>query len=636
MMIATTYLAVSPTTVSEPELADVAGGLRFESTTLGDAHASSAMRSFRRVHPSLKRISAWISAVGAGVALADLDGNGFPNDACHVDPRTDSVVIQPLPGTVQAYAPIRLEPPPSPHATAPMGCLAGDMDEDGRLDLVVYFWGRTPVGFLQRGPMEHPSFTAFEIVPGRERWYTNAGLFSDLDGDAHADLVFGNYFPDGARILDVQGDGVEWMQRSMSRARNGGSKQLWRWRRVADGIPAFEGVKDAIDPDLIHGWSLAIGAADLDGDARPELMFANDFGPDHLMHNRSSDERVSFALLRGERDFLTPASKVLGRDSFKGMGVDFGDVNGDGWLDFYVSNIAAEFSLEESHQLFVSTGRADRMGEGMAPFVDQSEPLRVSRSGWAWDARLADFDNDGTLEIVQATGFLHGTVNRWPELHELAMGNDALLSDPRHWPKFEPGADLSGRSPNPFFKRRDEGAFHDVASLIGTDQAQVTRALAIADVDRDGLVDYAAANQWEPSRFYRNVSRIRDAFVGLDVIYAVDRAQRDVRVESGRVRVPRGSPAFGASVEVRLPGGRRWVAQVDGGSGHSGKRAPEVHVGLGSVAADTPVTIAISWRTADGLQHASAVVRPGWHAVWLPARDVRSAVPGGGNDDGGI
>ena len=34
---------------------------------------------------------------------------------------------------------------------APMGCLPGDMDEDGRMDLLVYYWGRSPIAFLRRG-----------------------------------------------------------------------------------------------------------------------------------------------------------------------------------------------------------------------------------------------------------------------------------------------------------------------------------------------------------------------------------------------------------------------------------------------------------------------------------------------------
>src|SRR3712207_7095987 len=39
--------------------------------------------------------------------------------------------------------------------------------------------------------------------------------------------------------------------------------------------------------EVAHSWTLAVGAADLDGDLLPELYFANDFGPDRLLHNRS-------------------------------------------------------------------------------------------------------------------------------------------------------------------------------------------------------------------------------------------------------------------------------------------------------------------------------------------------------------
>ena len=82
---------------------------------------------------------------------------------------------------------------------------------------------------------------------------------------------------------------------------------------------------------------------------------------------------------------------MLGQDSFKGMGCDFGDVNGDGILDIYVSNIADKFALCESHFLWLSTGRLDDMKHGIAPYVQASEELGLSRSGWGWDCRLADF-----------------------------------------------------------------------------------------------------------------------------------------------------------------------------------------------------------------------------------------------------
>jgi hypothetical protein len=46
--------------------------------------------------------------------------------------------------------------------------------------------------------------------------------------------------------------------------------------------------------------------------------------------------------------------------------------------------------------------------------------------------------------------------------------------------------------------------------------------------------------------------------------------------------------------------GRRLVSQVDGGSGHSGKRAPDSHLGLGNVAAGSVLNVDVRWRGADG------------------------------------
>ena len=122
---------------------------------------------------------------------------------------------------------------------------------------------------------------------------------------------------------------------------------------------------------------------------------------------------------------------MLGRDCFKGMGVDFGDLNDDGLLDIYVSNIAAEYALEESHLVFLSTGATALMKKGVAPYVDRSESLGLSRSGWGWDTKFGDFNNDGSFGGATGVGFLKGEVNRWPELHELAMGNDQLLDNPK-------------------------------------------------------------------------------------------------------------------------------------------------------------------------------------------------------------
>jgi len=368
-------------------------------------------------------------------------------------------------------------------------------------------------------------------------------------------------------------------------------------------------------PAWATGWTLAAAAADLDGDLLPELYFANDFGPDQLLHNRSSRGVLKFEPVRGVRHLTTPKSKVLGDDSFKGMGVDMADLDGDGVTDIVVSNIAESYALEESHFAFIGTGDAAQMRTGTAPYVDRSEALGLSRSGWGWDTKIADFDNDSTAEVLQATGFIRGSINRWAELHELAMGNDTLLSNPSVWPRFQPGTQLSpGRLF--FFVRGPGGRYEDLSPDVGLERAQITRGLAIADVDYDGRLDFAVANQWEPSLFYANVSPATGAFLHLSVLR--DPIAASVTATAGP---PRGAaiPAIGAEVTVRLPDDSRRIAQVDGGNGHSGRRSPEVHFGLGAVARDRALPVAVRWRARDGSTRASTIaLQPGAYTLRVP------------------
>ncbi len=337
LLISALYALARLPNLSDTERVSIAAKFRFSQTEFPGV-TGPPPRAVREVNPSFRHIAGWISTVGAAVALNDLDGDGLPNDLCYVDVRTDQVIVAPVPGTGQRYPAFTLDPAPLPfnrNTMAPMGCLPGDVNEDGRMDLLVYYWGRSPVLFI-RQPGSAMSYKPEELDTRGQRWFTNAATFADLDGDGHPDLIIGNYFPDGARVLDANANDKEHMQRSMSEAFNGGAKHILLWRE--GHFVEQEGV---LSDEVSHGWTLAIGAADLDGDLLPELYLANDFGPDRLLHNLSTPGKLRFELVEGVRTFTVPKSKVLGHDSFKGMGVDFGDLNGDGWPDIYVSDIAA-------------------------------------------------------------------------------------------------------------------------------------------------------------------------------------------------------------------------------------------------------------------------------------------------------
>jgi hypothetical protein len=632
-------------TLSSTEAEAIAARFRFEKLPFPEP-AGFLHKTVRHLHPSLANLSAYLSAVGASAALCDIDGDGLPNDLCYVDPRIDQVVVAPAPGTPQdRYELFVLRPGLLTYGStmAPTGCLPGDFDEDGLTDLLVYFWGRSPIIYLQQpvAPagkrLTAQSFVPCELIEPWQRWFSCAATLADLDGDGHCDLVMGNYCPDGGAYLDPKGRGRLPMPESLSRAFNGGGPHFFLWKKAGGGPPPFVQF-EKVDPEFFnpgevdprriheacHGWTLALGAADLDGDGMPEVYLSNDFGPDRLLHNRSHPGELRFALLEGERGFATPRSRVLGVDSFKSMGIDFGDVNGDGLLDIYISNIAGPYSLFESHFLWLSTGQVERMKQGIAPYYDAGEELGLSRSGWGWDSRLADFDSDGVLEAVQAMGFLKGTTNRWPEGQELAATNDQLLSDPRFWPDFRPGADFSGSDHNCFFVRAADGRFYDFSQQLGLSAPMVTRGIALADVDGDGRLDFALANQWGPSFLFRNNAPNPGTFLGLHLRLPVgpppsDQSGDKTMVFEGHPRADRPSrPAIGAAVTVHLPDGRRLVSQVDGGSGHSGKRSRDIHLGLGQVEAGALLNVDVHWRGADGkLRSRTWQVTPGWHTVWL-------------------
>ena len=611
--------------VNEEEVSAAARRFAFSRSTLPEL-PGPPIRTQRLVHPSLKRVSAFVSTVGAAVALNDMDGDGVSNDACYIDTQTDQIIITPVPETGNRYSTFALvqEPFFDRDRMAPLGVLLSDVTEDGHVDVIVYYAGRTPLLFLWK-PLSGSSlgagnYVAHDIFP-KEIWMTGSATTADFDGDGHLDLVFANYFRDGSDIYNPAGDGSVSMPQSFSHAANGGGERIYRWTSSTSGnnpTVTYEEVRDAFPDGVGGGWGLAVGAYDLDNDLLPELYVAHDFGPDRLFWNRSTAGHIRFALLEGQRHFAAPKSYVLGRDSFKSMGVDFFDLNDDGIPDIYVSNITEPKGLQESQILFLSTGDITTFKEGIAPYVNRAEALGLSDSGWAWDAKLDDFDNDGIAEAVQATGFIKGSKNLWPEIQELATANDALISNvATSWPKIEAGADLAGHNQNPFFTRVGDH-YVDIAKAIGFGEDYVSRGIAIGDVDLDGWLDLIVSNMWGPASYYRNTPPAAGSSLRLNLLLPVSREHSgETIVYQGKQRPEiSGRAAVGAAVTVTRPDGKVLARQVDGGNGHSGKRSPELHFGLGD--SQGVVKVEVRWRDQQGQVHREFHnLKPGRYTILL-------------------
>jgi hypothetical protein len=330
----------------------------------------------------------------------------------------------------------------------------------------------------------------------------------------------------------------------------------------------------------------------------------------------STPGHIKFELEIGRRGAFTPKSMVLGHDSFKGMSADFGDLAANGKFDIFVSNITTSWGLEESNFAWMNNASSPsaakaKLDKGTAPFDQKAADMNIAWTGWGWDAKMADFDNSGYPQVVQADGFIKGDINRWPWLQELAASNDLLLENPTMWPKAGPGDDIAGSQHLAFWARRPNGSYVDISANLGLDVPIPTRGVAVADIDADGGQDFAVARQWGPPAFYRNDNPGKGNYLGL-------RLYRPATVGTGT----RGTPAYGAQVTVTTADGHTQIGQLDGGGGHSGKRSFDLFFGLGN-AGDKPVSAMVCWRDTSGAMHEQTLdLTSGWHDLMLTDRAV--------------
>ncbi len=159
-------------------------------------------------------------------------------------------------------------------------------------------------------------------------------------------------------------------------------------------------------------WSYAAAAADFDGDGDQDIYVANDYGKNSLYVNQ------------GDGRFVDKAAEMGVLDTGNGMGVAWGDMNNDGKLDIYVSNMSSSagnrilrrlagegkdkkggdvvqtlFKLAAGNTVFL------RDGDGFKRLPPEAGGISAS---WAWGASLLDIDLDGRLDIYVANGFISG------------------------------------------------------------------------------------------------------------------------------------------------------------------------------------------------------------------------------------
>jgi hypothetical protein len=395
-----------------------------------------------------------------------------------------------------------------------MGCAVGDVDDDGRPDLLLTGFGDCRL-FRNLGSGRFKDITRGSGLAARspDAWATSAG-FADVNGDGRVDLVIGRYV-----VYKPIKDTIKWWSPSNYEAQRPGLYLNLGNGRFRDATAQF-GLGDAT------GKTLGLAFADLDGDGYPDLYLANDEVPCDLYVNRAGSRFVNWGVASGT------AYNFSGRAQ-AGMGVDWGDYNGDGRLDLVVTTFEHEpFSLyqNEGDRYFSHVSFRTGFAQPTMPYI-------------GWGVKFLDYDDDGVLDLFCANGHVR--------------------ADAR-----ETGADQPYEQPLLLFHGNASGHF-DMASGPGhvdLGPPMAARGVAVGDVNNDGYPDILVASMSGAPRLFRNDNPHANRWIGFHLL--------------GR-KVNR--MAIGARVAVSA-NGRRQIREVTTGGSYLSASDPRLLFGLGTAA----------------------------------------------------
>jgi hypothetical protein len=297
------------------------------------------------------------------------------------------------------------------------------------------------------------------------------------------------------------------------------------YRNRGDGT--FEDVSAKSGIDSVARNSLGVIVEDFNGDAWPDVYVANDGQANELWINQKNGRFVNEALGMGVAVNGSGAAQAS-------MGVTMGDIEGDGDLDLFITNIT-----NETHILYVRTdafGFHDgTSGSALAP---------KTRPHTAWGTAFFDADHDGDVDLAIANGRVERVLPPLPGANV----------DP-HWNEY---ADK-----NQFFLNDGHGVFVEGGAGDFGGPIEVFRALAAVDIDEDGDLDLITTGLSTPARIFQNQ---RTGGHWLKVRARDERLKRDV---------------FNARIVVHAQGTTQQRTVQSAGSYITSCATP-VHFGLGS------------------------------------------------------
>ena len=307
-----------------------------------------------------------------------------------------------------------------------------------------------------------------------------------------------------------------------------------------------------------EGHGLSATWWDYDGDGLMDIYVANDFAdPDNLFRNN------------GDGTFTDIITKVLNYTPWFSMGADAGDINNDGLLDFVALDMAAtthyksKMSMGEMGAMrwVIEAARPRQvmrnclyLNQGNGLFSENASLSGLANSDWSWAAKLADYDNDGRVDLFVSNGMARDFNNS-----DITFTSQDQIGK-SEWDHYENAPTKPEQ--NLAFQNLGDLQFANVSEDWGLDHVGMSYASAHGDFDKDGDLDLLVVNLNEPVSIYRNESGSGHAAL---VTLSGSQSNRN---------------GIGAFVEI-VAGDLKHVRQLVPLSGYLSSNESSLHFGLG-------------------------------------------------------
>jgi hypothetical protein len=464
-----------------------------------------------------------VETVTAGLALLDYDGdglidiyflNGAPLRGTVVDRPPTNALYRNLGGW--KFADVTEEAGVGDPGFG-LGVAAADYDNDGDPDLYVNNYGPN-VLCSNNGDGTFTDVTDQAGVAAGENVGAGA-CFLDMDGDGDLDLYVANYvdFTYGNHVHKTV-DGVHVYAGPMEFS----PVPDVLYRNNGDGtftdVSRQSGVADQA------GTGMGTVCADHDQDGDTDVFVLNDVAGNFLFQNDGAGHFREVGVSVGL------AFNVDGQE-LGSMGVDCGDYDNDGWLDFFMTSYVAELPVlyrNLGDGFFQDVTQVTGAGGGCQPHVN-------------WGTGLVDLDNDGDRDLFIACGHLQDNSEFYEGFSGFEVRNVLLMNT-------------------------GDGKFVDVSGDCGNGLLPEfsSRGAAFDDLDSDGDVDVVVLNSRGKPTILRNDSKNGHHWLQV----------RLQGVDSNRDGV-------GARVKV-VAGDLTQIGEVHSGRSYQSHYGMRLHFGLGA------------------------------------------------------